>query len=106
MLYRSIFKPVIDFSVAFIGLIILSPVLLIITLLLWAANRGNPFFFQDRPGKTGKIFRLVKFRTMNNRKDRNGKLLPDHERLTTVGRMIRSLSLDELPQLISILKVI
>ncbi|NEW84009.1 MAG: sugar transferase [Mariniphaga sp.] len=104
MLYRSIFKPVIDFSVAFIGLIILSPVLLIITLLLWAANRGNPFFFQDRPGKTGKIFRLVKFRTMNNRKDRNGKLLPDHERLTTVGRMIRSLSLDELPQLISILK--
>jgi undecaprenyl phosphate N,N'-diacetylbacillosamine 1-phosphate transferase len=103
MLHYHFFKPLIDFSVALIGLLILSPVLLIITLLLWAANHGNPFFFQDRPGKNGKVFRLVKFRTMNNRKDPSGRLLPDRERLTPVGRLIRSLSLDELPQLISIL---
>ena len=87
-----------------IGLLVISPLLLLITLVLFFANGGKPFFYQKRPGKDARIFRLYKFKTMNDRKDAEGKLLPDAERLTRVGRLIRSLSLDELPQLWNVLK--
>ena len=85
-------------------MVVISPLLLLITLLLFFANGGKPFFYQERPGKDARIFRLYKFKTMNDRRDAEGKLLPDAERLTRVGRLIRSLSLDELPQLWNVLK--
>ena len=86
------------------GLILLSPLLLLFTILLFFANAGKPFFFQLRPGKNGKIFKIVKFKTMNDKKDNDGKLLPDAQRLTAVGRFVRKTSIDELPQLINVLK--
>jgi lipopolysaccharide/colanic/teichoic acid biosynthesis glycosyltransferase len=103
-LYRSFFKRILDFTVTAIGLLVISPLLFFITLLLFFANGGKPFFYQERPGKGARIFRLYKFKTMNDRKDAEGKLLPDADRLTRVGRLIRSLSLDELPQLWNVLK--
>ena len=103
-MYRSYFKRILDLILSFIALLAASPFLLIITILLWFANKGKPLFYQERPGKDEKIFRVVKFKTMNDRKDDSGKLLPDHVRLTKVGRFIRSTSLDELPQLINVLK--
>jgi lipopolysaccharide/colanic/teichoic acid biosynthesis glycosyltransferase len=86
------------------ALLVLFPIILMIFFFLLLANKGLPLFFQDRPGKNNKIFRLVKFKTMNERKDTNGKLLPDKDRLTPIGRFIRSTSMDELPQLINVLK--
>ena len=103
MQYR-VFKRFIDFIVSLIGLIILSPVLLLLTILLTFQTKGSPFFFQKRPGRNEKIFNLVKYKTMNNRKDSKGNLLPDAERLTSIGRFLRKTSLDELPQLINVLK--
>lgn len=103
-MYQSFFKRVLDFFIPLLALFIASPLFLVITLLLWLANNGKPFFYQKRPGKNERIFRVVKFKTMNDRKDASGKLLPDHIRLTRVGRFIRSTSLDELPQLINVLK--
>ncbi len=103
-MYRSIVKPIADFFAALVGLIILSPLFLIVTVLLFIANNGKPFFFQLRPGKNGVIFKIVKFKTMNDRKDGNGQLLSDGERLTTVGSFVRKTSLDEIPQLINVLK--
>ncbi|RYY31260.1 MAG: sugar transferase [Chitinophagaceae bacterium] len=103
-MYRNFFKRVMDFILSLTGLIILSPVLVVVTIFLMVANDGKPFFFQRRPGKNAKIFRLVKFKTMNDRRDVSGKLLPDEQRLTAIGKFIRKTSLDEIPQLINVLK--
>ncbi|MDR3056673.1 MAG: sugar transferase [Prevotella sp.] len=103
-MYKSFFKYIIDFLLSLIGFIILSPIFLFITLFLTIANNGEPFFFQQRPGKNNKIFKVVKFRTMNNKKDSKGNLLPDAERLTSVGKFVRKTSLDEIPQLLNVIK--
>lgn len=102
-MYKVIIKPFFDFSIGFIALIVLSPLLVLVTILLSIANKGNPFFFQPRPGKNGKIFRIVKFKTMTNERDVNGCLLPDSKRLTKVGKLIRKTSIDEIPQFWNIL---
>ena len=104
-MYKYFFKRVFDFVGAFVALCILSPVLLITCIGLHFANKGaGAFFFQERPGKNEKIFKIIKFKSMNDAKDKNGKLLPDPERLTKVGAFIRKTSIDELPQLINVLK--
>ena len=103
-MYQSFFKRILDFVVALIGLIILSPIFLFVTIYLFVANSGKPFFFQLRPGKNGKIFKIVKFKTMNDKKDAYGNLLSDAERLTTIGSFVRKTSLDEIPQLLNVLK--
>ncbi len=103
-MYRYFFKRIIDFFTSLISLIILSPVFIIVTICLFFTNKGTPFFFQLRPGLNEKIFQIIKFKTMNNKKDENGKLLPDAQRLTKVGAFIRKTSLDELPQLLNVLK--
>lgn len=104
-MYKHFFKRFFDFWIALIGLICISPVLLVVTIWLHFANKGaGAFFLQDRPGKDGKIFKIIKFKTMNEKKDENGKLLPDLQRITPVGRFIRKTSLDELPQLFNVLK--
>ncbi|NEW80562.1 MAG: sugar transferase [Gelidibacter sp.] len=104
ILYTSFLKPFIDFLAALLGLLLLSPLLLAVWMALAIANQGKPFFFQQRPGKNGKIFTIVKFKTMNDKKDDLGNLLPDAERLTLVGKIVRKTSLDELPQLLNVLK--
>lgn len=86
------------------GLLVASPVFLAVTILLAVANKGSPFFVQRRPGKNGRIFRIVKFKTMNDRRDASGNLLPDADRLTPAGRLVRKTSLDEIPQLINVLR--
>ena len=94
-----------DFSIALIALIFISPILLVVTIWLHFANKGaGAFFFQERPGKDGKIFKVIKFKTMTDERDENGNLLPDADRLTKVGKFVRSTSIDELPQLINVLK--
>lgn len=103
-MYAKCFKRVIDFTLSLLGLIILSPILLVLIVLGTLFMRGNPFFTQERPGKDEKIFKLIKFRTMDNRKDKEGNLLPDEIRLNKYGRFLRASSLDELPELINILK--
>ena len=103
-MYKSIVKPFFDLSSAFLGFIIVSPVFLVVTFLLFIANNGKPFFFQLRPGKNGKIFKIVKFKTMNDKKDKDGNLLSDAERLTKVGSFVRKTSLDEIPQLLNVIK--
>lgn len=103
-MYAKYFKRVIDFCLSLIGLIVLSPLLFLLILLGAVFMGGNPFFTQERPGKDEKIFKLIKFRTMDNRKDKNDNLLPDEVRLNKYGRFLRSTSLDELPELINILK--
>ncbi len=103
-MYAKCFKRVIDFTLSLIGLVILSPIFLILIVLGAICMKGNPFFTQQRPGKNEKIFRLIKFRTMDNRKDKSGNLLPDEVRLNKYGRFLRSTSLDELPELLNILK--
>jgi len=104
-MYKRFFKRFLDFWLSLVALIIISPVLLFVTIWLHFANKGaGAFFLQDRPGKDGKIFKVIKFKTMTDERDENGKLLPDSQRLTKVGRLVRSLSLDELPQLINVLK--
>jgi lipopolysaccharide/colanic/teichoic acid biosynthesis glycosyltransferase len=103
-LYRKYGKRLFDLWVGLVAFIILLPVILLVALLLFVVNRTNPLFFQRRPGKQGKTFLLVKFRTMNDRTDAAGKLLPDKVRLTRLGRFIRKTSLDELPQLINVIK--
>jgi lipopolysaccharide/colanic/teichoic acid biosynthesis glycosyltransferase len=102
--YRYFFKRFIDFFAALMGLVVLSPLFAVITLLLFFANRGKPFFTQARPGKNSRIFRVIKFKTMNDKEDANGNLLPDNERMTTIGNLIRKTSLDEIPQLLNVLK--
>lgn len=103
-MYAKFFKRIIDFCCALLALIVLSPVLLILTVLGAVMMKGNPFFVQPRPGKDEKIFYLIKFRTMTNQKNKDGNLLPDRERLNSYGRFLRSTSCDELPSLINILK--
>lgn len=103
-MYAKYFKRMIDFCLSLIGLIVLSPLLLLLMLLGAVFMGGNPFFTQERPGKDEKIFKLIKFRTMDNRRDKDGDLLPDEVRLNKYGRFLRSTSLDELPELINILK--
>ena len=102
-MYRRFFKRVLDFSLSLTALIVLLPVLGILTLLGAIKMKGNPFFTQARPGRNEKIFKLVKFRSMTCEKDKNGNPLPDDQRLTRYGRILRSTSLDELPELINIL---
>jgi lipopolysaccharide/colanic/teichoic acid biosynthesis glycosyltransferase len=102
-MYRKIVKPLLDFFAAFIGLLLASPILVLITILLYFATDGKPFFFQNRPGKNAKLFRIIKFKTMNDKKDANGNLLPDAARLTKVGQFVRKTSLDEIPQLLNVL---
>ncbi len=102
-IYTSFFKRVIDLLVALIIFSVLSPVFIIVVILLAIANSGKPFFFQKRPGKNEKIFKVIKFKTMNDRRDKNGELLPDAARLTRVGSFIRKTSLDELPQLLNVI---
>ncbi len=103
-MYTRLVKPTADFLTALIGLIILSPLFILITILLFISNDGKPFFSQLRPGKNGVVFKIVKFKTMNDKKDENGQLLPDGQRLTAVGSFVRKTSLDEIPQLINVLK--
>jgi lipopolysaccharide/colanic/teichoic acid biosynthesis glycosyltransferase len=103
-LYRNFFKRVIDLTVSLVAFCLLLPFFLIITIMLLFANQGKPFFTQRRPGKNKRIFLLVKFKTMNDRKDAAGNLLPDEKRLTALGKFIRKTSLDEIPQLINVLK--
>ena len=103
-MYAKVFKRLIDFILSLLGIIILSPILLILIILGAVKMKGNPFFTQDRPGLHEKIFKLIKFRTMTNEKDENGDLLPDEKRLNSYGKFLRSTSLDELPELINILK--
>ena len=103
-MYTNIIKPLIDFLAAFIGLLLLSPIFIIVTIGLFFANNGKPFFFQVRPGKHEQLFKIIKFKTMNDRKDKEGNLLPDAQRLTAIGKFVRKTSLDELPQLINVLK--
>lgn len=97
-------KPLADFLTAVIALMLLSPLCLVVTLGLFLVNNGKPFFTQLRPGKNGRIFKIIKFKTMNDKKDADGNLLSDAERLTTIGRLVRKTSLDELPQLINVVK--
>jgi lipopolysaccharide/colanic/teichoic acid biosynthesis glycosyltransferase len=104
MLYNSYFKRLLDFSVALLIIVIASPVILITGLILLIQNQGKPFFFQNRPGKNQVPFYIIKFKTMNDKKDKDGKLLPDNQRLTLFGIYVRKFSLDELPQLINVLK--
>lgn len=103
-MYKNYFKRAVDFFSALIGIIILSPVFLLVIIGLFFANQGKPFFFQSRPGKNERIFKIVKFKTMNDKKAPNGNLLPDAERLTKIGSFVRKTSLDEIPQLINVLK--
>ena len=104
-MYKHFFKRVLDFSISLLALIIISPILLIVTIWLHFANKGaGAFFFQERPGKDAKIFKVIKFKTMTDERDAEGKLLPDAQRLTKGGRFVRSMSIDELPQLINVLK--
>ena len=102
-MYAKYFKRMLDFILSLGAIIVLSPILIVLTIVGAVAMGGNPFFTQERPGKNEKIFKLVKFRTMNNKKDKHGNLLPDEKRLTSYGKWLRSTSLDELPELFNIL---
>ncbi|MCG2419770.1 sugar transferase [Aequorivita sp. F47161] len=103
-MYKSLLKPFFDFLCALIGLLVLSPIFLVVWLCLAIVNNGKPFFFQRRPGKDERIFTIVKFKTMNDKCDDKGQLLPDSKRLTAMGSFVRKTSLDELPQLLNVLK--
>ena len=104
-MYKNFFKRFIDFWIALIALIIISPILLVITVCLHFANRGaGAFFFQERPGRNEKIFKVIKFKSMTDERDAEGNLLPESQRLTKIGSVIRKFSIDELPQLINVLK--
>jgi len=103
-MYRRYIKHFVDFIFSICVLIALSPILLVLSVCLFVENKGNPFYYQQRPGKNEKIFKVIKFKTMTNDKDVHGNFLPDAIRLTKIGKFIRSTSLDELPQLINVLK--
>lgn len=104
-MYKNYFKRILDFIISLLALICLSPILLVVAIWLHFANKGaGAFFLQERPGKDAKIFKIIKFKTMTDERDADGNLLPDAQRLTKVGRIVRSTSIDELPQLINVLK--
>ena len=104
-MYKHFLKRFLDFWIAFIALVCISPLLIMVTLWLHVANKGaGAFFLQERPGKDGRIFRIIKYKTMTDERDADGHLLPDEQRLTKVGRFVRSTSIDELPQLLNVLK--
>lgn len=103
-MYKSHFKRGIDLLFSLVAFLILLPIFLLVSLLLLVANGGTPFFTQTRPGKHGRLFKVIKFKTMNDRADKDGNLLPDDVRLTTVGRLVRKTSLDEIPQLLNVIK--
>ena len=103
-MYKTVFKPIFDFFLALLGLTIILPIFIFILLFLYISNQGKPFFFQNRPGKNERIFKVIKFKTMTDKKDSQGKLLPDGKRLTPLGKFVRKTSLDEIPQLLNVLK--
>lgn len=103
-MYKIYIKSITDFCISLLLLIVASPILILITLLLFFSNKGKPFFFQLRPGKNDKIFKIIKFKTMNDKKESEGNLLSDAKRLTKVGAFVRKTSLDEIPQLINVIK--
>ena len=103
-MYKNYLKRIIDFTAALLGFVLLSPVFLAVMVFLYFANQGKPFFFQWRPGKNGELFKIIKFKTMNDKKDSEGNLLPNVQRLTKVGRFVRKTSLDEIPQLLNVIK--
>lgn len=103
-MYNSFFKRIFDFIIALFGLIILSPIFLVVFIGLMIVNQGKALFFQERPGKGEKVFKIIKFKSMNDKKNVDGNLLPDSERLTSLGAFVRKTSLDEIPQLINVLK--
>lgn len=103
-MYKDYLKRLIDFFIALFALLLISPVFIVVTICLFFANKGKPFFFQERPGMNERTFKIIKFKSMNDKKAADGKLLPDADRLTPVGSFVRTTSLDELPQLINVLK--
>jgi undecaprenyl phosphate N,N'-diacetylbacillosamine 1-phosphate transferase len=103
-MYSVFFKRIIDFFLAIFGLLFLSPFFVVVAISLYFANQGKPFFFQLRPGKNGKIFKIIKFKTMNDKNDELGNLLSDDQRLTKIGKFVRKTSLDEIPQLLNVVK--
>ena len=103
-MYRRYIKSILDFSIAFVAFFLLLPIFVIVFIGLYIANQGKPFFFQHRPGKNERIFKIIKFKTMNDKRDSKGDLLPDVYRLTKIGQFVRKISLDELPQLLNVLK--
>lgn len=104
-MYKHLFKRIIDFSLSLIGFVIISPIFIIVWIWLTVVNKGaGALFFQERPGKDEKIFKVIKFKTMTDERDASGNLLPDAERLTKIGRFVRSTSLDEIPQLLNVIK--
>lgn len=103
-MYKIFIKRILDLVLSLTGFMILSPIFILVVISLFIANKGTPFFFQARPGKNERIFKIIKFKTMTDEKDNNGKLLPDVKRLTKVGAFIRKTSLDEIPQLLNVIK--
>ena len=103
-MYKKYFKRILDFFLSTIGFIAISPLFLLVTILLIISNKGKPFFFQARPGKNERIFKIIKFKTMTDEKGSNGELLPDSKRLTKIGLFVRKTSLDEIPQLLNVIK--
>ena len=103
-MYKSYFKRVLDFLAGVVGFLLISPIFIFVAIGLFFANDGKPFFFQVRPGKGEKLFKIIKFKTMNDKKDENGNLLSDSERLTSIGSFVRKTSLDEIPQLLNVIK--
>lgn len=103
-MYRNYLKRILDFFTSLIGFILLSPIFILVCIFLAIANRGKVFFFQKRPGKDERIFKIIKFKTMNDKKSKDGNLLPDKDRLTQVGAFVRKTSLDEIPQLLNVIK--
>lgn len=102
-MYKFFIKRVFDFAAALVGIVLFSPLLFLVTIGLFVANQGQPFFFQTRPGKNEKLFRIIKFKTMNDKKNAEGNLLSDADRLTPIGAWVRKTSLDEVPQLFNVL---
>ncbi len=103
-MYKNFFKRILDFFLSIFSFILISPIFLIVVILLTIANKGKPFFFQARPGKDEKIFKVIKFKTMTDKKGSDGELLTDAERLTSIGSFVRKTSLDEIPQLLNVIK--
>lgn len=103
-MYKNYLKPIFEITLATFGFLLLSPIFILVTVGLYFANNRKPFFFQVRPGKNEKLFKIIKFKTMNDKKDKNGNLLPDEIRLTKIGKFVRSTSLDEIPQLLNVIK--